>query len=498
MTTKKAATGKLSVLRIAIYLRISQDRSGEGLGVTRQEGDCRKLAERLAEQAGAVVHVEVFTDNDVSAYSGKRRKEYERLTAAIDAGQFDIVIAWHPDRLHRSPLELEHFIALIERAKVSVHTVQAGAWDLSTPSGKAIAVTLSAWARYESEHKGARIKAARVQQALAGKFHGGMRPYGFESDGYALRPEEAREIVRMYEQIVAGVSLRQIVKDLNTRGIPTATGRGLWTSVAVRDIIRRPRNAGWSTHLGEIVGKAEWPALVSEDTWHAANAVINDPARKTTPGNTPRWLGSGVYLCGVCGRAELRAGVAGSGRKPVYRCRSRETTGQGHVSRDARQLDALVEETVVARLELPDAIAQLSAGYGKGGEDTTSLRLEQAAVRQRLDSLASMFAAGEIDERQLATASATLKAKITEIDTALASLGMRSPLAELEGKDDIRAAWFGTEEDRSDGLSLGSRRAILDMLLTVTVLPAPMGRRANGKYFDPEFVRMEWKRSPAA
>src|SRR5690606_8773418 len=485
-------TDRPTVLRIGIYLRISQDRSGEGLGVTRQESDCRKLAERIAAERGAIAQITVFTENDTSAYSGKRRKQYEALTTAIDAGQLDMVIAWHPDGRHRSPAELEQFSALIERAATEIHTVQAGLWDLTTPSGRMVARQLGAVARYESEHKGERVKAARVQQAMDGRFHGGTRPYGFERDGMTVRPEEAREIVRMYEQLVAGVSLRQIVKDLNQRGIPTATARGPWTSQAVRDIIRRHRNAGWSVHNGEIVGKAQWPALVSEDTWHAAQAVLNDPARRTSPGNTPKWLGSGLYLCGVCGGAWLRVSAATGSKIKAYRCRSRELTGVTHVSRDALRLDALVEETVVARLERPDALSQLTAGQGSGGVDLAALRLEQAALRQRLDSLAEMFAAGEIDGRQLATASATMKAKIAEMDSTLAAAGMRSPLAELEGRD-IRTAWFGAQPGGSDGLSLGSRRAIVDALLTVTVLPAPKGRRVSGVYFDPAFVRLEWK-----
>ncbi|WP_446224001.1 recombinase family protein [Nocardia sp. IBHARD005] len=493
MTRKIATQGKITVLRIAIYLRISQDRTGEGLGVTRQETDCRKLAERLATERGVALHVEVFTDNDTSAYSGKRRKDYERLTVSIDAGQFDMVLTWHPDRLHRSPLELEHFITLIERTKTEVQTVQAGLWDLTTPSGRMIARQLGAVARYESEHKGERIKAARIQGALAGKFHGGMRPYGFESDGVTVRPDESREIVRMYEEVVAGVSLRQIVLELNRHGVPTATQRGPWTSVAVRDIIKRHRNAGWSSHLGEVVGKAEWPALVSEDIWHAANAVLNDPARRTTPGNTPRWLGSGVYLCGVCGIAQLRAGVSGRGRRPSYRCAARELTAVSHVSRDAGQVDDLVEKTMVARLERPGELAELVDEHGSAGVDVAALRLEQATLRQRLDAVAGLFAAGEVDARQLATASATLKAEVSEIETTLASLGMRSPLAALEGRD-IRTAWFGIDDDRTDGLSLGHRRAIVEKLLTVTVLPAPKGRRASGAYFDPNFIKLEWKR----
>jgi DNA invertase Pin-like site-specific DNA recombinase len=55
------------MIRAAIYCRISQDRAGAGLGVTRQE-DCGAPCERR----GWVV-VEVYADNDVSAYSGKPR-----------------------------------------------------------------------------------------------------------------------------------------------------------------------------------------------------------------------------------------------------------------------------------------------------------------------------------------------------------------------------------------------------------------------------------------
>jgi hypothetical protein len=53
-------------VRAAIYVRISSDRTGAGLGVARQEEDCRALCERLGWQV-----VRVYPDNDVSAYSGK-------------------------------------------------------------------------------------------------------------------------------------------------------------------------------------------------------------------------------------------------------------------------------------------------------------------------------------------------------------------------------------------------------------------------------------------
>ncbi len=63
-----------AVPRVGVYARISSDREGDQLGVRRQMEDC----ERLAEERGWVV-VDLYVDDDISAWSGKRRPEYERL-----------------------------------------------------------------------------------------------------------------------------------------------------------------------------------------------------------------------------------------------------------------------------------------------------------------------------------------------------------------------------------------------------------------------------------
>src|SRR3954454_10277896 len=120
--------------RAAVYCRISSDPKGLGLGVERQREDCHALAERHGWRIAGT-----FIDNDVSAYSGKPRPQYAALMEAVQAGEVDVVVAWDPDRLHRSPAELEAFIVAVERAGVDVVTVQAGQWDLSTASGKLVA-----------------------------------------------------------------------------------------------------------------------------------------------------------------------------------------------------------------------------------------------------------------------------------------------------------------------------------------------------------------------
>ena len=104
---------------------------GAGLpGVATQEADCRELASTLD-----CTIVSIHTDNDLSAYARKPRPGYKALLTEVKAGEIDAVIAWHTDRLHRSPAELEEYVTACESHGVKTFTVKAGNLDLTTASG---------------------------------------------------------------------------------------------------------------------------------------------------------------------------------------------------------------------------------------------------------------------------------------------------------------------------------------------------------------------------
>ncbi len=105
-----AAQAGPALTRAAVYARISSDPNDTSLGVTRQVKDCLTLAERKGWTVG-----EVFTDNDVSATSGRARPEYQRVMAALAAGRFQALVVWDVDRLTRTPRELEDVVDLAER-----------------------------------------------------------------------------------------------------------------------------------------------------------------------------------------------------------------------------------------------------------------------------------------------------------------------------------------------------------------------------------------------
>jgi site-specific DNA recombinase len=265
-------------------------------------------------------------------------------------------------------------------------------------------------------------------------------------------------------------------------------------SQAVQAMLCRPRNAGL-TRYGDETFPAVWPAIVPEATWRAAVSILGNPARRTSMGNRVKWLGSGLYLCGVCGKPDLRVSTAGGKRLPAYRCKARDNTRQtGHVTRAAMPLDAYVERLVVARLQCPDA-AELFAEPADPDLDANALHTETAAIGQRLDDLSTAFADGAITVSQLRAGTDKLRARLAEIEDTLASATAVNPLIGLAGQSDIAEIWYGTTPDRSDGLDLGRRRAVLTKLITITVLPTSRGRRPDGTYFDPTGIHITWKTS---
>jgi DNA invertase Pin-like site-specific DNA recombinase len=485
--------------RAVIYCRISQDRTGAGLGVDRQREDCQALADRNGWEV-----VETYVDNDVSAYSGKKRPGYEKMLADLDEGAATVVVAWHTDRLHRSPTELEKYIDLSDQRGVSTHTVQAGELDLSTPTGRMTARILGAVARQESEHKGERVARARRQKALAGEWMGGIRPFGWglptgqmlkkidrqtgeeveepELDMLKAVPEEAEALRYWTDQMLSGASIRSLVKWCADKGILTTRGNPI-THTDMRDMLMRPRNAGIAVYRGEEVGRGKWEPIVDEAKYRAVVAILKDPSRTTTPGAQPKWLGSLLYRCGR-GECPHFVYVTQSGGRayPSYRCQ----TGHGG-GRRAEIVDQYVEDVIVERLSRPDAADLLLPG--PDDIDVAGLQAESEQIRRRMTDLAALFGAGQIDMVQFTEGTDTARKQLEGVTQQLARAATQDPLVDLVGAPDVRKAWKALELER--------KRNVLRALVEVTLKTPRPGRMPDGGYFDYDAVRFTWKRREA-
>jgi DNA invertase Pin-like site-specific DNA recombinase len=258
-----------------------------------------------------------------------------------------------------------------------------------------------------------------------------------------------------------------LVAHLRIKGVPTANGQP-WTAAALRWALLRPRNCGIRVFRGEEWGPAPWPAIIPEDTFRAVQGLLTDPSRKSGPGAAPRWLGSGIYLCGECKDGTTCLVSGGRNHQPRYKCRA-----AWHITRNAAAVDDMVIKAIVRRLLRPDAVDLIPVT--DDGVDIPALRAEAAAIRRNLNEMAEDRALGLIDRGQMLRATAKANTRLAEIDEVLAAY-VPSPLVPLLGAEDVRAAW--------DAQPLSIKRAVLDTLFTVTILP--MGQQGSG--FNPSTV----------
>ncbi len=470
--------------RAAIYVRISKDRNGEGAGVARQEQDCRAKCDSLGLQV-----VQVFSDNDVSAYSGRRRPAYDAMVKAITEGEIDTVVVWDTDRLHRQPRELETYADLCIARQVATITVQSGDLDLSDDDGLMMARFHGAMNAREMAKKSKRQKRANLQRAQEGRHFGTRRCFGYEPDGLTIREAEAAAIREAYELVQSGGALREVARRWNAAGLRTPQKEQEWIGATAGKTLRTARLAGYRTYQGEIMRDAdgqpvetEWPAIVPRDTWHAVQAILDNPERKTYTAHTSQLLLSGVAKCATCG-ANIQSGGARKGRSR-YRC----SLKGGHVYREAEPINEYVEGVVLRRLAEPDLLDLISPAQPT--IDVAALRREAAEVHGRMEALAEAFADGDITIAQLKAGNARAAARLSELETAMPTDTSRSALASLITARDLLGAW--------QRLSLDARRGVIDALVTVRLV-AP-GTKENAyrweygmRKVNPDTVLIEWR-----
>jgi len=470
-------TGKT---RAAIYTRISRDPEGKEAGVERQEIDCRALADRL----GLAV-VEVFQDNDISAStkSTKRRPRYEAMLDAATRGEVDVILAYSNSRLTRRPAEWITLINLAQSHGVQIKTVVSGSHDLSTADGRAVALTIATWDAAEAERVSERISRANRGRAEKGKPICPYRSFGYlpktVKDGQLVHeantkidPAEAKLLRAAKDHLLAGGVVSDIAKDWNKSGVTTVRG-GRWTQTAVRETVIRPTLAGIQVYRGQKIGMGDWEPIFTLEEHEALVSLFD--ARKTGPrtGKTTYSLLSGLAVCGKCG-GRIYGGKARNGSEKelvgTYRCEV------PHLSRKREPIDAVVIQYVIARLQRPDA-ADLVRDDARM-ERLEQLRSDAAVIRTRLDSLAVMLGAGDIDPAGYATATKVARNQLEAIETEQAGLTGNNALAAVVGAGvDVAEVW--------ETLSLERQRAIIETLLEPVVINTGIGGRNK---FDPSTI----------
>lgn len=356
------------VKRAAIYARISKADDE----VDKSENQVKEL-KILAASCGYEV-AGIYIDDDTSAYRGETyRPQYIKMLTDIKEGMFDVVMATEPQRFTRgSAGELEVLAMLMVKAKVTMHTRAAGEQDPSKMTTLAMMQIMDIIGGLEVATKIERQKARNAADISKGIPTKGLRPFGWEKDRMTIRESEAlhvREAVR--EILEEGSTIWAIAKKWNSLGLKTEsmlhprasvkgterkTPSGIWTTSTVRQVLKRPRNAGILVSDGIEMPESKIQPIVSREDFEALLIAIKGETSQAGP--KPKYLLGGILEC-PCGE-RMNASKSNTSRKGktrheyrIYRCRVYGVdTTKRHATVQISIADKVVRQEVVADVGL--------------------------------------------------------------------------------------------------------------------------------------------------
>lgn len=427
--------------RAVIYLRQPAD----GQDADRVLAEKRRLCHDVALGLNWNVTAEIV---EAPVKVRGARQGFGRMLRMIRGGEVEAVVTVSTDELYRSPRDLEDVLDAIE-AGTMLAVAQPGGIDLTTETGRQGARIGAGLARRSGEGQ----RRRNLQRAEEGTARWTRRPFGFDRQGdeVTIVPAEAEALQWAAGKLLAGDSLRGVAQALNCQGHRTTLGND-WTASSLRRALLNPRFSGVQVYRGQRIGAGNWPEILSPQTQARLSEILNAPSRKLQDSTEPRWLGSGIYRCGICnGR------LWPMGRKGVYICRD----GGGHLSRQAEDVDtyvASVAPTLLARAEHPVS----------GSPEEISAYQTLAILRTRQTDLAQLVVAGTMPADQARGPAGDLADRIARIEAKLAQPASRTFFGRVAGA-----------QERWDALDLLSRRRLLADNLDIVIKPIGRGVRAS-------------------
>jgi site-specific DNA recombinase len=390
----------------AIYCRVSTTaQSEEGTSLDSQEASCRAHATALGYAVGPIFS-DVHSGADLFGREGMAA-----LLRAIKQREVGVVIAHALDRLSRSQIHFGLIYSEANHAGVPIDLVTEKLDD--TPVGRFVMAANSFSAEIEREkirERSLRGKRTRIQ---SGKIHNhSAELYGYRRDKErgirtTYAPEEA--VVRRIFAAIAqdGISVRTLARTLNTDGVPApSTGKRVykdgrvcrWNPSTLYRILADPAYKGdtvlWrhrsrgNGKMWQLRDESEWvrlpdgttPAIVSVETWDAAQARLATGTISSTRNADRPYLLRGLLYCSLCGNRMYSTPEHG---RPMYRCSSRGKTGGacGGKRVNGEAIETWAWSEVETILRDPSTIIAEVERRRKTGPDVTLQSSRETAAR---------------------------------------------------------------------------------------------------------------------
>ncbi len=404
------------IRRCAIYTRKSSE---EGL-----EQDYNSLhAQREACEAFIKSQVGegwrlVKAAYDDGGFSGgtMERPALQRLLEDIRSRLIDVVVVYKVDRLTRSLADFARMVELFDAHGVSFVAVTQQ-FNTTTSMGRLTLNVLLSFAQFEREVIGERIRDKVAASKRKGIWMGGSVPIGYDVRERKLlvNESEAKNVRHIFERYLEIGSVRLLKKDLDSRGIMSATrasrkgnirGGKPFSRGALYNVLSNPIYVGEIRHRNER-HPGQHDAIVSRELWERvqqqlrSRAVRQGEGRKTEAPRSPL----AGKLFDESGEPLYVQGAAKGRRRYRYYVSRRLVRGESKDPEHAWRISAPeIEQTISAAAgEILGDRAAIALALEESGTDPNRLKpfLESAQAwieRLRSDKEAAS-AMSELTER---------------------------------------------------------------------------------------------------
>ena len=381
------------------------------------------------------------------------RPDFQRMIEDAAKRQFTMIIVWKLDRFARNRFDSATYKAKLKKFGVRVVSVKETITD--GPEGIIMEGLLESMAEYYSANLSQNVKRGLRESAEKGQFCGGIIPYGYKVQDKHLVPDEktAPNIIYVFEQYAQGVSKKDIIDELNRRGVRNRNGNPLcYTSF--QHAMRMTSYVGEHVYKGQVIPGCAVP-LISREVFDKVQqrldaAVHTNSAQKAF---VP-YLLQGKAFCGICGAPMFgESGKSHTGKiHSYYSCYNRKRTHTCQKKNEKREaLESYIVERTLSYILTPARVKDISRAvvkeYEKEFSGSRVLDYEKALAQidRELEKLIDAIVdAPKVAHKKIYARMEALEAQKTEFETEAAKLRVAMNLCPTQQEV---AAWIKTFRD---------------------------------------------------
>ena len=303
-------TEEKKAVKAVIYARYSSDRQRE----ESIEGQLRVCEDYASRNNITILHT--YADRAMTGRSDQR-PEFQMMVRDAATMAFDIVLVYKLNRFARNRYDSAKYKHKLKKYGVKVVSAMENIAD--DPSGILLESVIEGMAEYYSAELSENVLRGMTQNALEGKWPGGVIPLGYKLDkgGRLIINEEKAPIVRMiYQMFLDGMSVARIERELNDKKYTTDAGK-VFSRSRVYYILHNERYIG-TFQWKDIKKEGIIPPIISKESFHAVQERIN--AMKSSSYRTNNnYLLAGKAFCASCGaKVSGTSGKSQNGTKYCY------------------------------------------------------------------------------------------------------------------------------------------------------------------------------------